>query len=98
MDEVVAIVGPTKDVIFGQPSSLYERLGGKPAVEAAVGVFYERIMSDKGLIPFFKGGGHGQAEAAPGGQGPGAVSTHGWLVGWSYYLSHAKLICSNNNT
>ena len=82
MDEVVAIVGPTKDVIFGQPASLYERLGGKPAVEAAVGVFYERIMSDKGLIPFFKGVDMVKQKQHQVGRG----GLHPWLVGWLVLL------------
>jgi hemoglobin len=34
-------------------ASLYERLGGESAVEAAVIGFYERIMADASLAPFF---------------------------------------------
>lgn len=34
-------------------SSLFERLGGEAAVEAAVVGFYERIMADPKLSPFF---------------------------------------------
>ncbi len=33
--------------------SLYERLGGKPAVSAAVDLFYEKVMADETLRPFF---------------------------------------------
>jgi hemoglobin len=35
--------------------SLFERLGGEAAIEAAVVGFYERIMSDPSLAPFFDG-------------------------------------------
>ncbi|KXZ51779.1 hypothetical protein GPECTOR_11g222 [Gonium pectorale] len=35
--------------------SLYDRLGGLAAIEAAVGVFYKRIISDPELSPFFEG-------------------------------------------
>ena len=34
-------------------SSLYERLGGEAAITATVGQFYERIMGDASLSPFF---------------------------------------------
>lgn len=34
-------------------SSLFERLGGEAAVEAAVVLFYEKVMSDPRLVPFF---------------------------------------------
>ena len=43
----------TKEVIF--PVSLYDRLGGEEGVEATVEVFYERIMDDQELRPFFSG-------------------------------------------
>ena len=35
--------------------SLFERLGGEAAIEAAVVGFYERVMSDPTLSPFFDG-------------------------------------------
>jgi hypothetical protein len=34
--------------------TLYERIGGQPAVQAAVGRFYERVMADPSLAPFFQ--------------------------------------------
>lgn len=39
-----------------QPATLtlYERLGGKPAIEAAVQIFYKKVIADKNLNPFFK--------------------------------------------
>src|SRR5579875_842187 len=37
-----------------QISTLYERLGGEPAVNAAVEVFYRRVLSDAELAPFFQ--------------------------------------------
>lgn len=33
--------------------SLYERLGGEDAITATVGMFYDRIMGDESLAPFF---------------------------------------------
>jgi hemoglobin len=33
--------------------SLYERLGGETAVEAAVVRFYEKVLADAALAPFF---------------------------------------------
>ncbi len=35
--------------------TLFERLGGSAAVEAAVYVFYNRIIADAELAPFFEG-------------------------------------------
>ena len=34
-------------------SSLYERLGGDVALQAAVAGFYEKVMEDPSLAPFF---------------------------------------------
>ena len=36
-------------------SSLYEGLGGDVALQAAVASFYEKVMSDPSLSPFFEG-------------------------------------------
>lgn len=35
--------------------SLYQELGGEPAVDAAVGIFYRKILADSTLSPFFEG-------------------------------------------
>ena len=35
--------------------TLYERLGGEAAVDAAVDRFYEKVLSDANLAPFFDG-------------------------------------------
>ena len=35
--------------------TLYEQIGGKPAVEAAVDLFYRKILADPSLKPFFDG-------------------------------------------
>lgn len=40
---------------FGQQmSSIYEQLGGGPAIEAAVDDFYRRVLADDELAPFFE--------------------------------------------
>jgi hemoglobin len=36
-------------------STLYQRLGGKPAVDAAVDLFYDKILKDASLHRFFDG-------------------------------------------
>lgn len=35
--------------------TLYERLGGEAAIQAAVILFYEKVMADPLLSPFFEG-------------------------------------------
>ncbi|BBL72647.1 group I truncated hemoglobin [Methylogaea oryzae] len=35
--------------------SLYEQLGGEAAVDAAVDIFYRKILGDTTLAPFFEG-------------------------------------------
>lgn len=36
-------------------SSLYEQLGGEPAVDAAVDLFYKKVIADERVNGFFKG-------------------------------------------
>ena len=36
-------------------ATLYERIGGNDAVNAAVDIFYDKVFSDPMLIPFFEG-------------------------------------------
>jgi hemoglobin len=43
-------------VIGREPASLYEAIGGRDAVRAAVTVFYRRLLADPDLAPFFPGG------------------------------------------
>ena len=33
--------------------TLFQRLGGREAVTAAVGLFYQKVMADETLVPFF---------------------------------------------
>ncbi|WP_031494976.1 group I truncated hemoglobin [Bryobacter aggregatus] len=33
--------------------TLYDRIGGKPAIDAAVELFYQRVIADPELNPFF---------------------------------------------
>lgn len=36
-------------------TSLFDRLGGESAIQSAVGLFYEKILADESLAPFFAG-------------------------------------------
>jgi len=36
-------------------NNLYERLGGEPAVDAAVDIFYRKVLSDERVNEFFDG-------------------------------------------
>lgn len=36
-------------------ASLYERLGGEPAVDAAVDIFYRKVLMDDRISQFFEG-------------------------------------------
>ena len=36
-------------------ASLYEELGGAPAIEAAVDIFYRKVLSDEHIARFFEG-------------------------------------------
>ncbi|GLC34075.1 hypothetical protein PLESTF_000172200 [Pleodorina starrii] len=45
----------TADASSPAAPTLYERLGGSAAVEAAVEIFYNRIIADGELAPFFQG-------------------------------------------
>lgn len=36
-------------------ASLFDRIGGEPAVDATVDAFYERVLADETLTPFFEG-------------------------------------------
>jgi hemoglobin len=37
------------------PTTLYEQLGGQPAVEAAVDLFYRKVLTDARINRFFEG-------------------------------------------
>jgi hemoglobin len=37
------------------PQSIYDEIGGAPAIHAAVDLFYEKVWSDPDLVPYFEG-------------------------------------------
>jgi len=39
----------------GKMMTLYEKIGGEPAVNAAVDIFYRKVLDDKILAPMFAG-------------------------------------------
>jgi hypothetical protein len=41
-----------KEIVF--TSSLFERIGGEKAIEAAVGIFYKKMLADPRVARFFK--------------------------------------------
>lgn len=46
---------PAKGLPTGQtPPSIYEQLGGAPAIRAAVDLFYRKVLDDQRLVPYFK--------------------------------------------
>ncbi len=47
---------PTRGSSYaGGKSTLYERLGGAAAIDAAVDIFYRRVLADAYVKPFFEG-------------------------------------------
>jgi hemoglobin len=38
-----------------EPSSIFQRIGGETAVMAAVALFYDKVLADDQLAPFFAG-------------------------------------------
>ena len=57
IEEVKSIVVPLRSIFerAKPPPSLFIRLGGAPSVDAAVDLFYTKVLSDAALIPFFEG-------------------------------------------
>ena len=51
----VATEPPRGSSHAGGKQSLYERLGGTAAIDAAVDIFYRRVLADAYVKPFFEG-------------------------------------------
>lgn len=39
----------------GTEPTLFETIGGEPAVEAVVGIFYDKVLADPDLVGYFEG-------------------------------------------
>lgn len=55
--EAVAMSAQRKPKSTGKakPKTMYETLGGAPALDAAVDIFYRRVLADAYISPFFEG-------------------------------------------
>ena len=57
IDEVMIIASSTKNDVLNKPEkderSLFERIGGEGAVDAAVDLFYTKILADDRVKSFF---------------------------------------------
>ncbi len=57
IDEVMIIAGSTRNDVLNKPEkderSLFERIGGEGAVDAAVDLFYTKILADDRVKSFF---------------------------------------------
>jgi hemoglobin len=55
--EAVALAAQRKPSSPGKakPKTMYETLGGAPAIDAAVDIFYRRVLADAYIRPFFEG-------------------------------------------
>ena len=52
----MTITTDTDPRVEAQEVSLYDAIGGRPSIVAAVDVFYRRLLADPELAPFFPGG------------------------------------------
>jgi hemoglobin len=56
INEVVAVLAPLRPVFEnGAKKTLLARIGGPAALEAAVDIFYEKLVADPSLAKFFEG-------------------------------------------
>ena len=55
IDEAIAIVATTKNDVLNIKPSLYERIGGEKAVDAAIPIFYKKNLSDARIKMMFEG-------------------------------------------
>ncbi|KAG2489570.1 hypothetical protein HYH03_012018 [Edaphochlamys debaryana] len=76
---------------LGAPT-LYDKLGGAAAVDAAVGIFYKKIMSDPELAPFFEGVDMDRQMKKQAGFLTYAFGGSGAYAGKSLYLSHKRMV------
>ena len=56
IDEIIAVIAPLRSVFENEKKvHLLEKIGGPAALEAAVEIFYEKIVADPNLAKFFDG-------------------------------------------
>ncbi|KAG2489508.1 hypothetical protein HYH03_011960 [Edaphochlamys debaryana] len=75
-----------------QAPALYDKLGGAAAVDAAVGIFYKKIMADPELAPFFAGVDMKRQMKKQAGFLTYAFGGSGAYAGKSLYLSHKRMV------
>ncbi len=46
---------PQKEDAYSGDATLFAQLGGAPAVDAAIDIFYRRVLNDPYVVPFFEG-------------------------------------------
>ncbi|KAJ9472637.1 Group 1 truncated hemoglobin GlbN [Diplonema papillatum] len=55
ISDVAVVANSIRDDVLCRPKSLYDRLGGAPAVDAAVDKFYVKVLADPKVNYFFDG-------------------------------------------
>ena len=77
--------------------SLYDRLGGSAAIRAAVDLFYEKVLGDASLAPFFEGTDMTQQKSHQRAMLTAAFGGPNAYEGRDLTTAHAKLVSDGLN-